>query len=116
MSTPEEFRDADLKRHRTRGRNKAKLAERQYQSDLAKLMSEAWGRRLVWTWLERANIFHPVFSTHSGEMSFKEGQRNVGLRLMNELVAIAPFEYDLMVQENRKARGATDKPDTDEDE
>lgn len=113
MSTPEDYSDADLRRRR-RGRGK-KSAEQQHEADLRWFMAQKQGRRLMWKWLERAGIYHTSFSTHSGEMSFKEGRRSFGLELTAELVANAPAEFDLMHVENRPARGRNPNEDTDDE-
>lgn len=113
MSSPQGTRDDAINRRR---RASAKDARKQYVADLQWLMTQTPGRRIVWQWIEKAGIYNTVFSTHAGEMNFREGRRNFGLELIKDLVELTPHEFDVMQQENRPARAPTQTERNDDTE
>lgn len=70
--------------------------------DVRWLMSSARGRRIVWHELHEAGVFRTSFNTNSMTMAFAEGQRNAGLKLLDEIMSAAPEQYQQMVKEARK--------------
>lgn len=92
-----EARDALAKRE-----EKAEREAQIFASDLKRLMSDMWGRRLMWHLLERTGVFRLSFAgeaTHS--TAFAEGGRNQGLMLIAALHEHCLREYGSMVKENR---------------
>jgi hypothetical protein len=70
-------------------------------SDLRWLMEQKRGRRIVWRLLEETRIYHSSFNTSGGVMAFNEGQRNVGLKLLSQLLTYAPGTYALLLEEHK---------------
>lgn len=82
--------DAKLKR-------KANVEE----EDLRFVMGTPQGRRLMWRVLCTTGMRRSSYTGNS-ETYFREGERNVGLRLQQELERIAFDEYLLMLKEARE--------------
>lgn len=72
-------------------------AER-HAADIKWLLADERGRRLFWRWMSEAGVFRSSFTGNS-ETFFREGERNRGLKLLDDLNAHAPEAYALMQQE-----------------
>ncbi|WP_051919483.1 Bbp19 family protein [Basilea psittacipulmonis] len=70
------------------------------QEDIEWLMSHLQGRRIVWRLLERMGVFRLSFNENPLHMSFLEGQRNEGLRLLNLVMEHCQESYFAMTREN----------------
>ena len=68
--------------------------------DVKWLMGNKRGRRIVWRLLERTGVFRTSFRLNN-EMAFLEGQRNVGLSLIDAIHANCPDAYLIMVKEQQ---------------
>lgn len=79
--------------------------------DLDALMSVPWGRRLAfWLIFDLSKFYGSVFDPnvkHEATVvaALKDGRRNVGRDLFELVNAIAPDQFDVMVQEHTKSRG-----------
>lgn len=73
-------------------------------ADLKWLMKDKRGRRIVWRQLGLASVFRLSFNTNAMAMSFAEGERNYGLRLLNRINTLCPEFYVLMVEEQKDGR------------
>lgn len=81
---------------------KRKQAARETEiEDIKWLMGVAQGRRFILKRITDAGVFKPSFHSDPMVMSFNEGQRNDGLRLLNDVVTHSPDGYALMMQEGR---------------
>ena len=69
------------------------------QNDLRQLLSTKWGRRLVWRILEKTGQFRTSFTGNSTTF-FNEGQRNIGLWLVDEVLSADTNQYLAMIKEN----------------
>lgn len=83
----------------------ARRADRRRQaieSDrLRRLLSGELGRWFAMRVIERAGVFQSTFSLHSDRVSaFKEGERNVGLELLNEITRTCPELWETMTREH----------------
>ncbi len=78
---------------------KKKLARQREIDDFRWLMGTVQGRRFVWRLLEQAGVFRTTFRLDSGETAFLEGNRNMGLLLINEVHALCPDKYQVMAKE-----------------
>jgi hypothetical protein len=95
-----------------RGQEKAKaqrdLRERldreNEEGDVKWLMGNKRGRRVVWRLLDTAGIFRSSFNTNAMAMSFAEGNRNYGLRLLSLVHSQCPELYPVMMKENTNER------------
>ena len=74
--------------------------------DIRLLLSKQWGRRLVWRLLEQTGMYRTSFTGNSTTF-FNEGQRNIGLWLVDEVWLADAEMYLLMIKENNK-QGAKD--------
>lgn len=79
-----------------------KRREQQGRDDLATLMSERYGRRIVSGILDRAGVYRLSYSTEPLEMAFREGCRNEGLRLLSMITTLCPHHYNTMMREAKE--------------
>lgn len=71
----------------------------QFEQDLKWFLAHKQGRRIMWRWISEVGVFQPVYRPDAMEMSFAEGRRNVGLSLLNEILAVTPDSFTLMMKE-----------------
>lgn len=72
---------------------------------LVNLLSKPAGRAWVWELLSATHMFEPSFVQNDPTgTAFREGERNVGLRILADLMRVAPDSFVLMMKENG-ARG-----------
>lgn len=88
-----EATDADRK-------ERQRLAALKEAEDWRWLMSGPRGRRIVRRLLAKTGLYQSSIRGGVELTTFHEGERNVGLRLMDLIVAASPGEYILMLQEN----------------
>jgi hypothetical protein len=67
--------------------------------DFKWLMSDKRGRRFVWRLLEMTGVYRTSFTGNSTTF-FNEGQRNIGLMVVNEVHAHCPELYETLIKEN----------------
>lgn len=77
-------------------------AERTREKDLQKILSLAEGRRYLWYLLSKTGLYETSFATHSNQMAFNEGERNVGLRLQKEIMEADAEAHLKMINEEKK--------------
>lgn len=65
------------------------------------LMNQARGRRLVWRLLSKAGIYQSSFTGDALSTAFKEGERNMGLRINALLFEHCPSSCAKMLVEQR---------------
>ena len=65
------------------------------------LLSKQWGRRLVWRILDQTGLYRTSFTGNSTTF-FNEGQRNIGLWLVDEVLSADADQYLSMIKENNK--------------
>lgn len=79
-----------------------KNPHRDYEKDeMVFLMSSVIGRRFVWRLLDKAGVYRTSF-TGDNNTFFLEGQRNMGLFLLQLVNEYAVEQYALMLSENVK--------------
>lgn len=79
---------------------KSKRSQDRDLADLKRLLQEDWGRRFVWRVLETSGLFRSSFTGNSTTF-FNEGQRNIGLWLVDEVLAADADAYLSMLKQNR---------------
>lgn len=86
-------------------RREALVGESQHAGDIARLMAEPWGRRLMWRWLEFGGVHRLSYAgPGQGEQTaFAEGTRNFALMLFASVMEHAPEQWPVMQQEAKKA-------------
>ena len=92
-----------------RAEKEAKLFEQQRREVMVDLMSTMPKRRWMLEILEACHVFATSFNRDSHTMAFMEGQRDIGLRLLNDIMASSPDEYILMMRENNERRSASER-------
>jgi len=91
-----------IEQQRESREEKAKLAARKEAEDIKWLMSTARGRRIANSLLQQAGVFRLSFSTDALQMSFNEGNRNTGLRLLAAITEHCPNRYVEMMNEAKE--------------
>ena len=79
-----------------------KLAKDTEESDLKWLMGSKRGRRIIWRQLEQAGVFRLSFNTNAMQMSFAEGNRNAGNRLLALVIDVCPDALTMMLNESKE--------------
>ncbi len=87
---------------------KAQLFAQQEAEDFKWIVSNKRGRRFIWRLLDQAGVFRSSFTGNS-ETFFREGQRNLGLRVLGLIHEHAPETYAQMLGEKREQDLRADK-------
>jgi hypothetical protein len=66
------------------------IAEATEESDIKWLMADPRGRRVTRRLLERSGVFRVSFTGDALGTSFREGERNVGLMLLQQITRFTP--------------------------
>lgn len=77
-------------------------ARRVELDDLRWMIAHKQGRRILWRLLERTGLYRSSFNTNGMTMAMNEGQRNLGLFLLAELMDAAPDAYAQMLKEHKQ--------------
>lgn len=67
-------------------------------------MSSKEGRRFVWRQLGNAGVYQLSFNSDAARMAFNEGQRNIGLKLLDDVMEACPNQYANMLREQRELK------------
>lgn len=86
-------------------RSRRLAAER--DATLAGILEVPQGRRLLWWLLEQSHIFVPSMAATAELTAFREGERNVGLILLDRVMAVAPDAFAAMQAEARAPKPTT---------
>lgn len=76
------------------------LIDETYTADLEWLMESARGRRIVWAMLSHCGVFSTSFTNNGSLVMFREGRRDVGLKMMHDIQSVAPENFMIMWKEN----------------
>ena len=68
--------------------------------DVKWLMGHKQGRRFVTRLLDKAGVYRTSFTGNS-ETFFREGQRNLGLFVLSEVMELAPEQHAQMLKEHQ---------------
>jgi hypothetical protein len=71
--------------------------------DLSKILCTDSGRRYLWRLLSFCRVMDRSMDRDSLVMAFREGQRDIGMRLMKDIYEAEPNAYELMRKEHVKA-------------
>jgi hypothetical protein len=74
----------------------------QQRDDVRALMSEAWGRRLMWSWLEFSGLRRTPMTGNS-QTFFNCGMQNFGIMLESLVLMHCPDKWLLMQAEAAEA-------------
>ncbi len=102
--------DSAIDRKSIRRRQKAAaLADLNRREVVTSLMSTTSGREWVWNILASCHIFHTTFAPGQPDIvSFNEGQRSIGLALLDDILLTCPDLY-LTAQRESNARSTLDE-------
>lgn len=76
------------------------LAKENEEDDYRWFMSTERGRRVAWRILELTHPFTSSFTADRGATDFREGERNIGLKLQAHLAKADKQAYATMLQEH----------------
>ncbi|HFI6241603.1 TPA: hypothetical protein ACGRTN_000254 [Escherichia coli] len=79
-------------------RKKHDLAQRDID-DIQFVMGSEQGRRVIWSLLEKGQVFGACFNVDPHITAFNEGQRNLALVLFQRVMAHCPDQYLKMAAE-----------------
>lgn len=89
----------------------ARIAEVQRQEVITGLMSTIAGRAWMHERLLRCHIFQSSHTSDALNTAFAEGERNIGLMDLNDIMATCPDQYVLMMREyNERSSTAAQQP------
>lgn len=74
------------------------LAQRDIE-DIRFVMNSEQGRRVIWSLLEKGQVFGTCFNVEPHITAFNEGQRNLALVLFQRVMAHCPDQYLTMAAE-----------------
>lgn len=80
----------------------AKDIRDQELNDIRELMSFKVNRRVIWRLLEMAGLYRSSFALETPRMAFNEGQRNLGLAVMADIMEACPERYAAMQREAKE--------------
>ena len=79
------------------------IKRKEEREDMLKLLGMPEGRRVFWRLLSFCNIYGSSYSDNPGFMAFREGQRNVGNKILADIMSVAPEAYITMMKENKES-------------
>lgn len=89
--------DAERQEHAdTMARDEARLKER--GSAIESIIYSPSGRQFLWELLSTCGVWSASYGEH---MAFREGQRDIGIRVMREIEALRPGILHQMSSENQ---------------
>lgn len=77
------------------------LAQRDID-DIRFVMGSEQGRRVIWSLLEKGQVFGSCFNVDPHLTAFNEGQRNLALALFQRVMAHCPDQYLKMAAESQE--------------
>lgn len=99
--SPEGEFDASDPRQVNQRKRRAKTRQADEDEVIRGLLGSFKGRAWYWKQLSACHIFEASWRQDGTDaMIFREGERNIGLRLLAQLMRASPESYVLMTQEN----------------
>ena len=93
--------EADDLAAQVRERERQAEHQRRYEGDIKWLMSDKRGRRIMHAVLAETGLYQLSFTGNS-ETFFREGRRDVGLKLLATIERLSPDGYIKMLQERNE--------------
>jgi hypothetical protein len=84
----------------------ARLREEANKKVLRQLMGSNEGRAWTYELLALCHVYQSAFSTNALSMACAEGERNIGLRILSELMQACPDRYIEMLKEANGERSS----------
>ncbi len=111
----DEFLDPAEERHKRREAKAFKARQAQDDAVIQSLMAAPGGRAWMHYYLDFCTIFHTSFDPNPYVMAYNEGRRNVGLRLLADIMRACPEYYIQMMSEHSKVEPTLDRHDIDDE-
>lgn len=87
-----------------RAEKKEAFKSNQNVDDMRFVLASAQGRRVLRKYLEACGVFRTSFSENVNQTLFLEGQRNVGLMLLNDINAADVMAYVKIMNEGKEGK------------
>ena len=100
--------NAAERQHVKAASKQAKIDASQRLEIIKGIMSLGPGRKWMHDILESCHIFASSFTTNALSTAFAEGERNIGLRLVSDIMQACPDQYVLMMREKNARDNADD--------
>jgi hypothetical protein len=94
----------------SRARETEQMRRDRQDADLRAVLMTYAGRAVAWRLLEQCGIYELSFSADSHRTAFREGNRNVGLFLLTEIMRVASDAYGMMQREAEQRKAAQRDP------
>jgi hypothetical protein len=94
--------------HVRQAKRDVRLVERQEREFIANLMSTPAGRAWMCRILTKCHVFTSSYTNSALNTAFAEGERNIGLQHLNEIMAACPDQYVIMMREENGRNSAAD--------
>lgn len=104
---PDEPYNAAERSHVKAAQKAARFADRERGDVVKQTMSTASGRSYFCGLLEACHVFRSSYSEAPIRMAFSEGERNIGLQILNDIMQFAPDMYVLMMRERSERDAST---------
>ncbi|ENG8678416.1 hypothetical protein ACOBM3_15915 [Enterobacter hormaechei] len=91
--------DFDEEELRIQNERKKHDLEQREKDDIKFVMDSEQGRRVVWSLLEKGQVFGTCFNVDPNITAFNEGQRNLALVLFQRVMTHCPAQYLKMAAE-----------------
>ncbi len=83
---------------------KAKRGRERELDDVRYVLSNVQGRRFLWRYIKECGIFQTSFTGVANTTFFREGEKNVGLRMMADINESEPEMWITMMKENKEIK------------
>jgi hypothetical protein len=101
MTDPSAGYDAGDRAHVSERQKRRRLRADRDDADLVWLMSQREGRRFIWRLMQSCHLYESSF-TGTNATFFREGERNVGLQILADIVRLCPELHARMLIETRE--------------
>lgn len=91
--------NAASRRHIREAEKAQKAFEQERAVVVASIMEHKGGRAWMLSILETCHIFSSSFTNNALSTAFKEGERNIGIKLLASIMQASPDNYILMMRE-----------------
>ena len=98
MANEEVLDTSDEKQVQTR-KNKNKTKRDREESELKDILNTYGGRAYIWRVLSRCGLFKSSFTGEPNSTFFREGQRDIGLNMLSEIMELDGAAFQKMQQE-----------------
>lgn len=85
-----------------RAEEKEERRKETFKEDLKSILKTPQGRRVMWNYISLCGLFRSTFSENSGLMYFAAGQKNIGAKIIDDIVKTDPETFMLMMKEQEK--------------